>query len=89
MENENLREQMAEILNGLTEEQKERAKACKTMEELMTFLSKLGAALPDELLDAVAGGRYDDLHWWERTHDTWLDAGAPNPYAYFLGLDWD
>ena len=56
MENENLREQMAEILNGFTEEQKEKAKACKTPEELMAFLGKLGAALPDELLDAVAGG---------------------------------
>ena len=55
MENKNLREQMAEILNGLNEEQKEKAKACKTPEELMAFLGDLGVALPDELLDAVSG----------------------------------
>ena len=56
MENKNLRDQMSELLNGLTEEQKEKAKACKTPEELMVFWGKLGVALPDELLDAVAGG---------------------------------
>ena len=60
MVNKNLREQMAELLKGLTEEQKEKAKACKTPEELMAFLGKLGAALPDELLDAVAGGVTQD-----------------------------
>ena len=89
MENKELYEKMAGVLNGLTEEQKEKAKTCQTMEELMAFLSKLGAALPDEALDAVTGGRYDDLQWWERTHETWSEAGAPSPYAYFLGLDWD
>lgn len=88
-ENGNLNERMAKILNGLTDEQKEKAKACKTPEELTAFLSELGAALPDELLDAVAGGTYDNLHWWERTHETWRDAGCPNPYEYYLGLDWE
>ena len=34
MEIKNLSEQMAEILNSLTDEQKEKAKACKTQEEL-------------------------------------------------------
>ena len=52
----NLSEQMAELLNGLTDEQKEKAKACKTMEELTAFLGELGIAMTDEALDAVAGG---------------------------------
>ena len=57
MENKNLSEQMAEVLNGLTDEQKEKAKACKTPEELTSLLGELGVELPDELLDAVAGGQ--------------------------------
>lgn len=56
MENKNLREQMSELLNGLDDEQKEKAMACKTMEELTAFLGELGVAVTDEALDAVAGG---------------------------------
>jgi hypothetical protein len=53
----------------LTDEQKERAKVCKTPEELMAVLGELGVELPEELrrtaadselsdeeLDAVSGG---------------------------------
>lgn len=50
-------QQMAEILNSLTDEQKEKAKACKTPEELTGLLGELGVELPDKLLDAVAGGQ--------------------------------
>lgn len=57
LENKNLSEQMAEILNSLTDEQKEKAKACKTPEELTGLLGELGVELPDKLLDAVAGGQ--------------------------------
>lgn len=56
MENRNLSEQMAEVLNGLTDEQKEKAMACKTAGEL-------GVALPDELLDEVAGGDDEQAAW--------------------------
>ncbi len=56
MENKNLREQMSELLNGLDDEQKEKAMACKTTEELTAFLGELGIAVTDEALDAVAGG---------------------------------
>ena len=52
---------MKEILNGLTDEQKEKAKVCVTMDELTACLGELGVALPDELLDAVAGGAGDTL----------------------------
>ena len=44
------------IYDSLTDEQKERAKACKTMDELTALASKEGIELPDEMLDAVAGG---------------------------------
>lgn len=56
MENKNQREQMSELLNGLNDEQKKKAMACKTMEELTAFLGELGIAVTDEALDAVAGG---------------------------------
>ena len=41
---------------NLTDDQKAKAKECKTMEELMDFAGKEGIELPDELLDNVAGG---------------------------------
>ena len=41
---------------NLTDDQKAKAKECKTMEELMDFAGKEGLELPDELLDNVAGG---------------------------------
>lgn len=56
MENKNLHKQMAELMNGLTGEQKEKAKNCKSVDELASLMSEFGVALPDELLDTVAGG---------------------------------
>ncbi len=63
MENEKLSEQMIKVLNSLTDEQKEKAKACKDMNELTALLGQMGVELPDELLDAVAGG-YIHYSWW-------------------------
>ena len=48
------------IYESLTEEQKEKAKSCKTMEELTEFAAKEGIELPDEMLDSVAGGDCKD-----------------------------
>lgn len=51
---------MKEILKGiyenLTDEQKAKAKACKNMDELMKLAGEWGIELPDDMLDAVAGG---------------------------------
>ena len=44
------------IYDSLTDEQKEKAKACKTMDELTALAAKDGIELPDEVLDAVSGG---------------------------------
>lgn len=51
-----MNEALIEIYENLTDEQKEKAKACKTMDELNAFAGKEGIELPDEVLDAVAGG---------------------------------
>ena len=61
MENKNLSEQMAKVLSGLTDEQKEKVKACKGLDEIAACLGELGVALPDELLDKVAGGAFRDV----------------------------
>ncbi len=49
---------MDNIFNSLTDEQKEKAKACKTADEFKEFAEKEGIELTDEMLDAVAGGSY-------------------------------
>ncbi len=59
-ENKNIDPRLANALKGiydsLTDEQKEMAKACKTMDELTALAGKVGIELPDEMLDAAAGG---------------------------------
>ncbi|MBE7008007.1 MAG: hypothetical protein E7422_02480 [Ruminococcaceae bacterium] len=59
-ENKTLDPKLAEALKGiwdsLTDEQKEKAKACKSMDELTALAGKEGVELPDEALDMVSGG---------------------------------
>ena len=50
----------AELLKGLTDEQKEKVKACRDGKELIALLGEMGVVLPDEALDAVAGGTEQD-----------------------------
>ncbi len=42
--------------DSLTDEQKAAAKECKSMDELAALAGAAGIELPDEMLDAVAGG---------------------------------
>ena len=44
------------IWESLTDEQKEKAKTCKSWDELTALAGKEGIELPDEVLDAIAGG---------------------------------
>ncbi len=57
-----LNEAIREMWDSLTDEQKEKAKACQSMDELMALASRSGVELPDELLEKVAGGTsiFDD-----------------------------
>ena len=54
-----MNETLKSIYASLTDEQKEKAKACKTLEELAALAAKEGIELPDESLDGVAGGLHD------------------------------
>lgn len=49
-------EAVRELWNSLTDEQKKKAEACETPDELSALAAKEGVELPDEVLDAVAGG---------------------------------
>ncbi|MBR1892831.1 MAG: hypothetical protein IJ815_04805 [Lachnospiraceae bacterium] len=63
--NEKKKEALNEIWENLTDEQKEKWKACKSEEEFMAFISKEGIKLPDNIegevsddeAEAAAGGR--------------------------------
>ncbi len=58
---------LKEIYDSLTDEQKEKAKNCKTAEELLKLAGEEGIELPDELLDSVSGGAVypaDNGGWW-------------------------
>ena len=46
---------------NLTDEQKAKAQACKTPEEMLALAREEGYELSDEQLDAVSGGWCDDL----------------------------
>lgn len=60
-------EKLKDVLEGLTDAQKEAAKACRTENELAEFLSGLGVALPDELLESAAGGFFAPGRvWWQQ-----------------------
>ena len=56
MENEKLKTLLDELWDSLTDEQKEKAKACKTADEFIKLAGEEAIELPDEMLEAVAGG---------------------------------
>ena len=51
---------MQELFNNLTEEQKEKFKACKTQEDLMKALDEENIELSPDQLEAVSGGSFWD-----------------------------
>ncbi len=57
---ENKKDELNKALEGiwesLTDEQKAKARECKSMDELAVLAASAGVELPDEMLDAVAGG---------------------------------
>ena len=52
----NLNASIMRIYDSMTDEQKAKANACKTMADLISLAGKEGIELTDEVLDAVAGG---------------------------------
>lgn len=48
----------SELLKGLTEEQIQKLKACKSSEEILKAAKEEGIELSDEQLEAVSGGSF-------------------------------
>ena len=61
-------------LEDLTPEQMEKAKACKTTEELLTLAKEEGVELSDEQLEGLSGG-VD----WKKLNCPWNDCDSHNP----------
>ena len=49
-------EKLQALLDSLTDEQREKAAACKSSDELFALLGELGVELSDEQMDKIAGG---------------------------------
>ncbi|MBR5088885.1 MAG: hypothetical protein IK093_05615 [Ruminiclostridium sp.] len=54
---EALKEKYADFIAGLSEEEKAKVEACKTVEELTVLVKNAEGVLPDEIVEAVAGGK--------------------------------
>lgn len=53
---EKTKEAVKAVYEHLTDEQKEKAKACNNVDELMNLLGDWGVELPDDLSEIVNGG---------------------------------
>ena len=51
-----VKEGLQKLWDSFTDEQKEKAKECESVDELLALAGKLGVELPDELLESVSGG---------------------------------
>lgn len=72
MDKEQLPQVLIELWDSLTDEQKEKAKACTSFEELVECAGEEGIELPLEMLDGVAGGYtfYDEAsHTYQVIND--------------------
>ena len=56
---------IASIYENLSDEQKKKAKACKSIEEFAEFAGEEGIELPDDALDLIAGGLHDGGGCWD------------------------
>ena len=56
MDENRMKEVIKSIYDGLTDEQKEKAKACENPDDLMKLLDEWGMELPDELVAIISGG---------------------------------
>ena len=69
---EQIKEQYADYIAGLNDDDKAKVNECKTIEELNALIRTYEGELPDEVAEAVAGGKGDDpkpcAHWDDYTY---------------------
>ena len=56
MNEKEMNEIVEKFIGCLTDEQKEKAMSCENMDEFMKLAGEWGVELPDEIVEAVAGG---------------------------------
>ena len=72
-----MNEALNDIYERLTDEQKEKAKECKTVGDLMDYVSREKIEIPEELLGQVAGGvRVRQGYPWGPNGFSFPDAGT-------------
>ena len=54
---EQLKEKYADFIASLSDEDKAKVEACKTAEELIALVENSEGELPDDIVEAVAGGK--------------------------------
>ena len=90
MENiNNQSETIKKIYASLSDEQKEKAKACKTTEEFLKFVKNEKVELPDELLDAAVGGTnavHRPMEGWVWGSATCKRCGETFGYQYYYNI---
>ncbi len=55
-----LKEKYADFIASLSDEDRAKVDACKTVDELLKLINEAEGELPDEVLEAVAGGAGKD-----------------------------
>ena len=70
--NVKMKEELKSIWENLTDEQKEKWKACKSEEEFMAFISEEGINLPEDMMKLSSDGEITDA-------DAELAAGGRRP----------
>lgn len=60
---EKMKEALKGIFEKLTDEQKEKTKECKSLDDLLKLTGEWGIELPEELLEDVAGGSIIPYPW--------------------------
>ena len=89
MDNEKMTELMIGVCKSLTDEQKEKVKSCKNVNELAKCLGEMGVPLPNELMDAVSGGAemvqlpMDCIAWGTATCKS---CGRPFSFPYYYNM---
>ena len=64
-------------IGDLSPELQEKARQCKTKEDLNAFIEENDLELPEDALEAVAGGCGTCKHDTDKTLENWISVGEP------------
>lgn len=82
-----------ELLNGLTEEQIAKVKACKSQDELLALAKQEGIELSDEQLEAVSGGACTNYSQCPKCQSTYITfdsiMGGARYTCHNCGYTWE